>query len=69
MKIEDVLIKIMLITYAGTLSLHPAKGLILPTVARTLCHFVTSPYTVGSHPLETLLKLFEMPKGISNNFG
>ena len=25
-------------------------GTLLPTVARTLCHFVTSPYTVGSHP-------------------
>ena len=47
----------------------PAKGLILPTVARPLCHFVTSPHPVGSHPLETLLNLLEIPKGNSNKFG
>ena len=28
----------------------------LPTVSRTLCHFVTFPHTVGNHPASTVTK-------------
>ena len=32
---------------------------VLPTVARPLCHFVTSPHTVGSHPICQALRLLK----------
>jgi len=48
--------------FAGFTTL--SGGRCLPTVARPLCHFVTSPHTVGSHPRSPPAKGKYIPFGI-----